>query len=163
MNDQSHGTVVAQRQQLFSRCVPWIPSAQGSSGFVGEHDVILRMIEDRLCLVLLFTCEKQYISITWLRALSRILISTRHTRTPNTFRVCLNVFYRLLPVVPAPVYAIKHLLVDNSHNFIKESFPEDSKYCNSKLQRLFSNYSVIAFETTNTLSVNNLLCNFTCM
>lgn len=36
--------------------------------------------------------------------------------------------YRLLPVVPAPVYAIKHLLVDNSHNFIKESFPEDSKY-----------------------------------
>lgn len=41
--------------------------------------------------------------------------------------------YSLLPVVPAPVYAIRHLLVDNSHNFIKESFPEDSKYWNPKL------------------------------
>lgn len=42
--------------------------------------------------------------------------------------------FSFLPVVPAPVYAIKHLLVDNSHNFIKESLPEDSKYWkNSKL------------------------------
>jgi hypothetical protein len=43
--------------------------------------------------------------------------------------------YRLLPVVPAPVYAIKHLLVDNSHNLIKESFPEDNKYWNLKLYK----------------------------
>lgn len=33
-----------------------------------------------------------------------------------------------IPVVPAPVYAIKQRLVDSSHNFTVESLPDDKTY-----------------------------------
>lgn len=67
--------------------------------------------------------------------------------------------YSLLPVVPAPVYAIRHLLVDNSHNFIKESFPEDSKYWNPKL---YDYSTVIELKISQSISMIICTCiNFT--
>ena len=38
-----------------------------------------------------------------------------------------------LPVEPAPVKAMRHLVVDNSHSLTKESIPEDKTYFPEKL------------------------------
>lgn len=89
----------------------------------------------------LFPCEET--AYTQLRDGCVVIMLVRHT-TPNIFSFPFPKYehiHKRLPVVPAPVYAIKHLLVDNSHNFIKESFPEDSKYWNSKLYKLFFSFS----------------------
>lgn len=40
----------------------------------------------------------------------------------------LNKVKNILPVVPAPVYAIRHLLVDNSQSLTIESLPDDNIY-----------------------------------
>lgn len=44
------------------------------------------------------------------------------------FIIIPNKAKNILPVVPAPVYAIKHLLVDNSQSLTIESLPDDNIY-----------------------------------
>jgi hypothetical protein len=39
--------------------------------------------------------------------------------------------YHYLPVVPAPVYAMRHRLVDSSQSLMRESLPDDSRYYNT--------------------------------
>lgn len=155
MHDHPHRTVVAQRQQLLSRCITRIPCAQRGGGFVGKHYVILCVIKDSLCLVLLFTCGKTTRSIVYSRLYYRKTNEAYRTeRIPSmSKRIC-----SLLPVVPAPVYAIRHLLVDNSHNFINESFPEDSKYWNPKLY----DYSIrLTIRCESIIFHDNLTCSLT--
>ena len=38
----------------------------------------------------------------------------------------------IAPVAPAPVYTIRHLLVESSHSFTMESMPQDSTYWRGK-------------------------------
>lgn len=45
----------------------------------------------------------------------------------------------IAPVLPAPVYAIRHLEVDNSHSFTIESIPADNRYYKHRKK---SNYIV---------------------
>jgi len=50
---------------------------------------------------------------------------------PN-LHVCYLILDCILPVVPAPVYAMRHRLVDSSHSLMSESLPDDSRYCNKR-------------------------------
>lgn len=103
------------------------------------------MIENSLRLVFLFPCKDDTAtqSVAW-RIFFFFYELMRH-RTKYTSKYE-DFCHKRLPVVPAPVYAIKHLLVDNSHNFTKESFPEDSKYCNSKSHHYSSPFSQTIVE-----------------
>ena len=95
---------MSQREKLFPASIPTIPHTQGGGGLVWEHHVVLRLVE---------------------HGLSLVLLQTHQVSDSSSFQVDL---FTCLPVEPAPVYAMRHLLVESSHNFTKESFPDDSTY-----------------------------------
>ena len=44
---------MSKGQKLFPAGIPAVPHTQGGGGLVREHHVVLRLVEHRLCLVLL--------------------------------------------------------------------------------------------------------------
>ena len=48
MDNLSHGLVVAQRQQLLPAGIARVPAAQRRGRLVGEHDIVLGVVENGL-------------------------------------------------------------------------------------------------------------------
>jgi len=53
VNHPSHRSIVSKGQKLFPACIPAVPHTEGGGRLVGEHHIVLRLVEHCLGLVLL--------------------------------------------------------------------------------------------------------------